>query len=53
MREQEGVLDYATSCSENIGRFVNDSAASYNLFRHDLAPNDMLCQPPRQFESDG
>jgi hypothetical protein len=38
---------------ENMGRFVNDSAASYNLFRHDLAPNDMLCPPPRPFESDG
>ena len=53
MREEEGVLDYSTSCSENMGRLVNDSAASYNLSGHDLAQNDMLCQPPRQFESDG
>jgi hypothetical protein len=53
MRGEEGVLDYATSCSENMGRFVNDSAASYILFGHDLAPNDMLCQPSRRFESDG
>ncbi len=53
MREAEGVLDYATSCSENMGRFVNDSAASHILLKHDLAPNNMLRQPPRRFESDG
>ena len=35
------------------GGLDNDSATSHNSLRYDFAPNDMLCQPTRRFESDG
>jgi len=35
------------------GGLDNDSATNHNSLRYDFAPNDMLCQPIRLFESNG